>query len=87
MVFFGGLEMNGGGRQGLRSGVTRNQYTDNNNNTFMDSSSNGRWLQSAGLQHLQSSATHIPPLQVFQYFDPQLYVSVHVNLFPFHYND
>ncbi|KAF4372473.1 hypothetical protein F8388_027146 [Cannabis sativa] len=47
--------MNGMGRQGQRSGTTgvhhQRQYSDN----FLESSSNGRWLQSAGLQHLQSS--------------------------------
>jgi kinesin family protein 2/24 len=56
--------MNGGGRQGLRSsGATgvhhQRQYSDN----FLDGATTGnRWLQSAGLQHLQSSAAN--PLQV-----------------------
>lgn len=58
-------KMNGAGRQGLRSGAAgvhhQRQYSDN----FLDSSSNGnRWLQSAGLQHLQSSSNQLPPLQV-----------------------
>ncbi|BFG42488.1 hypothetical protein CerSpe_287620 [Prunus speciosa] len=47
--------MNGVGRQGQRSSAARvhhqRQYSDN----FLETSSNGRWLQSAGLQHLQSS--------------------------------
>ncbi|CAJ2661252.1 kinesin-like protein KIN-13B isoform X2 [Trifolium pratense] len=55
--------MNGGGRQGLRSsGATgvhhQRQYSEN----FLDGATTGnRWLQSAGLQHLQSSAAN--PLQ------------------------
>lgn len=56
--------MNGGGRLGQRSGASghhQRQYSDH----FLDSSSNGRWLQSAGLQHLQASGNSIPPLQVF----------------------
>lgn len=52
------------GRQGQRSGTTtvhhQRQYSDN----FLESSSNGRWLQSAGLQHLQSSNASMPPFQV-----------------------
>ncbi|KAB1218570.1 Kinesin-13A [Morella rubra] len=60
--------MNGVGRQGQRSGVTgvhhQRQYSDN----FMDTSSNGRWLQSAGLQHLHSSNPSIPPLQEYSFF-------------------
>lgn len=57
--------MNGGGRQGLRSGGGatgvhhQRQYSEN----FLDGATTGnRWLQSAGLQHLQSSAAN--PLQV-----------------------
>ncbi|XP_020202819.1 kinesin-like protein KIN-13B [Cajanus cajan] len=58
--------MNGAGRQGLRSGAAgvhhQRQYSDN----FLDGSSNGnRWLQSAGLQHLQSSAN---PLQDYNLY-------------------
>ncbi|KAK4267455.1 hypothetical protein QN277_024233 [Acacia crassicarpa] len=60
--------MNGGGRQAQRSGATgvhhQRQYSEN----FLDSSSNGRWLQSAGLQHLQSSANPIPPLQDYNFY-------------------
>ncbi|GFZ11796.1 ATP binding microtubule motor family protein [Actinidia rufa] len=61
--------MNAMGRQTQRSGASavhhQRQYSDN----FSDSSSNGRWLQSAGLQHLQqSSNTSIPPLQDYGYY-------------------
>ncbi|CAA3024043.1 kinesin-like protein KIN-13B [Olea europaea var. sylvestris] len=56
--------MNAVGRQ--RSGASstvhhQRQYSDN----FLESSSNDRWLQSAGLQHLQSSNNAVPPLQDF----------------------
>ncbi|CAI9773612.1 unnamed protein product [Fraxinus pennsylvanica] len=54
--------MNAVGRQ--RSGAStanhQRQYSDN----LIDTSSNGRWLQSAGLQHLQSNNA-VPPLQDF----------------------
>ena len=58
-------KMNGAGRQGLRSGAAgvhhQRQYSDN----FLDGSSNSnQWLQSVGLQHLQSSSNQLPPLQV-----------------------
>ncbi|OAY52950.1 kinesin-like protein KIN-13B isoform X2 [Manihot esculenta] len=61
--------MNGMGRQGQRSGATavhhQRQFSDN----FLDTSSNGRWLQSAGLQHLQnSSASSIPHLQDYNFY-------------------
>lgn len=62
--------MNGMGRQGLRSGATgvhhQRQYSDN----FLETSSNGRWLQSAGLQHLQSSNASgaLPPLQDYGFY-------------------
>lgn len=53
--------MNAVGRQGQRSGASgahhQRQYSDN----FLDvtsSSSNGRWLQSAGLQHLQQPVSN-----------------------------
>ncbi|KAK4781194.1 hypothetical protein SAY87_017300 [Trapa incisa] len=56
------------GRQGQRSGTTtvhhQRQYSDN----FLESSSNGRWLQSAGLQHLQSSNASMPPLQDVNFY-------------------
>ncbi|KAF7843339.1 kinesin-like protein KIN-13B [Senna tora] len=60
--------MNGVARQGQRSGATgvhhQRQYSDN----FFDGSSNGRWLQSAGLQHLQTSGNSIPPLQDYNMY-------------------
>ncbi|KAM7483743.1 hypothetical protein LguiB_008326 [Lonicera macranthoides] len=61
--------MNAVGRQqGQRSGASavhhQRQYSDN----FLENSSNGRWLQSAGLQHLQSSNTSLPPQQDFGYY-------------------
>ncbi|KAL6559883.1 Kinesin-like protein KIN-13B [Orobanche gracilis] len=43
----------------------KRQYSDN----FLESSSNGRWLQSAGLQHLQSSNNAVPPVQDFGYYN------------------
>lgn len=50
--------MNAVGRQ--RSGTStahhQRQYSDN----FLETSSNGRWLQSAGLQHLQTSNNNVP---------------------------
>ncbi|OMO66740.1 hypothetical protein COLO4_30398 [Corchorus olitorius] len=58
------------GRQGQRSGTTgvqvhhQRQYSDN----FLDTTSNGRWLQSAGLQHLHSSNNSIPPLQDYAFY-------------------
>ncbi|KAL0380445.1 UNVERIFIED_CONTAM: Kinesin-like protein KIN-13B [Sesamum angustifolium] len=59
--------MNAVGRQ--RSGAPpahhQRQYSDN----FLESSSNGRWLQSAGLQHLQSSNNAVPPVQDFGYYN------------------
>jgi hypothetical protein len=61
-------EMNGVGRQGQRSGAAgvhhQRQYSDN----FLETSSNGRWLQSTGLQHLHSSNPSIPPLLVHIFF-------------------
>ncbi|KAL3511795.1 hypothetical protein ACH5RR_024512 [Cinchona calisaya] len=58
--------MNAVGRQ--RSGASavhhQRQYSDN----FLESSSNGRWLQSAGLQHLQSSNNSMSPSQDFGYY-------------------
>ncbi|KAL6996482.1 Kinesin-like protein KIN-13B [Sarracenia purpurea var. burkii] len=60
--------MNAMGRQGQRSGAPtvhhQRQYSDN----FLDAASNGRWLQSAGLQHLQSSNASLPPLQDYGYY-------------------
>lgn len=60
--------MNGIGKQ--RSGAPtvhhKRQYSDH----LLDALSNGRWLQSAGLQHLQSSNANnnLPPLQVLIYY-------------------
>lgn len=58
--------MNAIGRQ--RSGAStvhhQRQYSDN----FLEASSNGRWLQSAGLQHLQSSNNSMPSAQDFGYY-------------------
>ncbi|KAL3528767.1 hypothetical protein ACH5RR_008089 [Cinchona calisaya] len=58
--------MNAVGRQ--RSGAStvhhQRQYSDN----FLEASSNGRWLQSAGLQHLQSSNNSMPPSQDFGFY-------------------
>lgn len=69
--------MNAVGRQ--RSGAStvhhQRQYSDN----FLEASSNGRWLQSAGLQHLQSSNNSMPPAQDFGYYGgnqgPRMYRS------------
>ncbi|KAG8379950.1 hypothetical protein BUALT_Bualt07G0142900 [Buddleja alternifolia] len=59
--------MNTMGRQ--RSGASaahhQRQYSDN----FLEASSNDRWLQSAGLQHLQSSNNAVPPVQDFAYYN------------------
>jgi kinesin family protein 2/24 len=60
--------MNAVGRQGQRSGAStahhQRQYSDN----FLETSSNGRWLQSAGLQHLQSNNSSAPSQQEFGYY-------------------
>ncbi|KAF8393361.1 hypothetical protein HHK36_021604 [Tetracentron sinense] len=50
-------------RSGSSTVHHQRQYSDN----FLDTSSNGRWLQSAGLQHLQSSYITSPGLQVQDY--------------------
>ncbi|XP_043699193.1 kinesin-like protein KIN-13B [Telopea speciosissima] len=63
--------MNVVGRQMQRSGTStvhhQRQYSDN----FSETSSNGRWLQSAGLQHLQSSNANanVPGPQDSGYYD------------------
>lgn len=61
-------EMNGVGRQGQRSSAAgvhhQRQYSDN----FLETSSNGRWLQSAGLQHLQSSNSSGAPPQDYGFY-------------------
>ncbi|GMI78032.1 hypothetical protein like AT3G16060 [Hibiscus trionum] len=62
--------MNGMGRQGRRSGASglqvhhQRQYSDN----FLETTSNGRWLQSSGLQHLHPSNNSIPPLQDYAFY-------------------
>ncbi|KAG5537691.1 hypothetical protein RHGRI_024969 [Rhododendron griersonianum] len=56
--------MNAMGRQGQRSGAPTAHHQRQYSDQLFDTSSNGRWLQSAGLQHLQSSnANNLPPLQ------------------------
>ncbi|KAI3525050.1 hypothetical protein L1887_03721 [Cichorium endivia] len=63
--------MNAVGRHGQRSGASgahhQRQYSDN----FLEvtsSSSNGRWLQSAGLQHLQQPSSNTSSSQDFGYY-------------------
>ncbi|CAH9052810.1 unnamed protein product [Cuscuta europaea] len=53
--------MNAVGRQRSAAATAHHQrqYSDN----FLETSSNGRWLQSAGLQHLQNSSNSISQLQ------------------------
>ncbi|GFP99664.1 kinesin-13a [Phtheirospermum japonicum] len=59
--------MNAAGRQ--RSGTStahhQRQYSDH----YLDNAPNGRWLQSAGLQHLQSSTNAVPPVPDFGYYN------------------
>ncbi|CAH1439280.1 unnamed protein product [Lactuca virosa] len=64
--------MNALGRHGQRSGSSaaaqhQRQYTDN----FVDvsSSSNGQWLQSAGLQHLQQQSSNTSSSMDFGYYN------------------
>ncbi|XP_051136036.1 kinesin-like protein KIN-13B isoform X1 [Andrographis paniculata] len=59
--------MNAVGRQ--RSSASTAQHQRQFSDNFLDTSSNGRWLQSAGLQHLQSSNSAVPPFQDFGYYD------------------
>ncbi|KAL3532441.1 hypothetical protein ACH5RR_005962 [Cinchona calisaya] len=60
--------MNAVGRQMQRSSSTghhhQRQYSDN----FIDTAFNNKWLRSAGLHHLHSSNSSIPPLQDFGFF-------------------
>uniref|UniRef100_A0A5B7BPC7 Kinesin-like protein n=1 Tax=Davidia involucrata TaxID=16924 RepID=A0A5B7BPC7_DAVIN len=60
--------MNAVGKQMQRSGSTgrhhQRQYSDN----FIDAAFSNRWLQSAGLHHLQSSNPTVPPLQDFGFY-------------------
>lgn len=59
--------MNAVGRQ--RSGASGAQHQRQYSDNFLETSSNGRWLQSAGLQHLQSSNNAVPPIQDFGYYN------------------
>lgn len=59
--------MNAVGRQ--RSGAAAAHHQRQYSDQFADASSNGRWLQSAGLQHLQSSNNAAPPVQDFGYYN------------------
>ncbi|KAH6781406.1 ATP binding microtubule motor family protein [Perilla frutescens var. hirtella] len=59
--------MNAVGRQ--RSGAAAAHHQRQYSDQFADASSNGRWLQSAGLQHLQSSSNAVPPVQDFGYYN------------------
>lgn len=59
--------MNVVGRQMQRSSSTghhHRQFSDN----FIDTAFNNKWLRSAGLHHLHSSNSSIPPLQDFGFF-------------------
>lgn len=61
--------MNAFGRQMHRSGTGttvhhHRHYSDN----LLETSSNGRWLQSAGLHHLHSSNTIVPGFQDFGFY-------------------
>ncbi|KAK4762706.1 hypothetical protein SAY86_008474 [Trapa natans] len=56
-------------RQGQRSGATAmHQHQHQHSYNLVDSSSSGRWFQSAGLQYLQPSNASIPPLQDYNFF-------------------
>ncbi|KAL3631890.1 Kinesin-like protein KIN-13B [Castilleja foliolosa] len=52
-------------RSGAPTAHHQRQYSDN----FLETSSNGRWLQSAGLQHLHTSNNVVPPVQDFGYYN------------------
>lgn len=64
--------MNGrqGGQRSGAAGVQVHHQRQWSSENFLESSSNGRWLQSAGLQHLQqsSAAGTIPPLQDYNFY-------------------
>nr|QWT43329.1 kinesin-like protein KIN13C [Citrullus lanatus] len=49
--------MNGMGRQGQRSGAAVRNHQRQYSDDYLDASSNGRWLQTAGLQSLYSNAS------------------------------
>ncbi|GER48350.1 kinesin motor family protein [Striga asiatica] len=52
-------------RSGSSAAHHQRQYSDN----YIEASSNGRWLQSAGLQHLHSSNNAAPSAQDFGYYN------------------
>ena len=49
--------MNGMGRQGQRSGAAVRNHHRQFSDEYFDASSNGRWLQTAGLQSLYSNTS------------------------------
>lgn len=60
--------MNAVGRQTQRSGASAAHHQRQHSDNFLESSSNGRWLQSAGLQHMQSSNTSLPSNQDYGFY-------------------
>ncbi|KAL3618318.1 Kinesin-like protein KIN-13B [Castilleja foliolosa] len=62
-----GEKMNAAGRQ--RSGTSATHHQRQYSDHYLDNAPNGRWLQSAGLQHLQSSTNDVPPVQDFGYYN------------------
>ncbi|XP_076904085.1 kinesin-like protein KIN-13B [Bidens hawaiensis] len=48
--------------------MQRSGSNTNNNNNFIESNFNNKWLQSAGLHHLYSSNPNLPPLQEFGFY-------------------
>lgn len=52
------------GRQGQRSGAAVRNHQRQYSDDYFDASSNGRWLQTAGLQSLYSN-TSAPQVQIF----------------------
>lgn len=54
------------GRQGQRSGAAVRNHQRQYSDDYLDASSNGRWLQTAGLQSLYSNTSA-----------PQVYISVY----------
>ncbi|GAA0141144.1 microtubule binding motor protein [Lithospermum erythrorhizon] len=66
--------MNFAGRQMKKSGSNgevNRQFSDN----FIETTFNNKWLQSAGLHHLHSSNTSVPPLQEFGFYGNNVGVS------------
>ncbi|XP_031252782.1 kinesin-like protein KIN-13B isoform X2 [Pistacia vera] len=62
--------MNGrqGGQRSGAAGVQVHHQRQWSSDNFLESSSNGRWLQSAGLQHLQQPNASMPPLQDYNFY-------------------